>query len=130
MRTRRLLLPTLAAALLLGPTACAKDPEVLESGGTYVLVGVYDGNNMAGVGFGGTVSQVGDCLGIDGVVVVWPPGTTITSNDPLVIDVPGLGATRVGDRVVGGADEGPLPDGLVVPDGCPTDEVVSFFPDR
>jgi hypothetical protein len=66
--------------------------------------------------------------------VIWPHGTKIATDDPLTIDVPSLGRLRVGDYVDGmGGDEyvDYLPKGIdAVPSGCPTDQVVAFYPDQ
>ena len=127
---RSALAACLASALLLA--SCGRG-EVVESGGFQVLVGHDDGSDMAGVGLYGEVTIVGTCLGVGDAVVVWPPGTEVTSDDPLVVDVPGLGTVGVGDRVEGGAlerDPEDPPDGLDVPEGCRDHQLLSFWPNR
>jgi hypothetical protein len=110
------------------------DGRVLHSGSSNVLIGAKgDGDNVAGVGFAGTVSLAGGCLGIGGATIIWPYGTQVSSDDPLTIYVPGLGRLTVGDRVDGGGDEygDHLPKGIdAVPSDCPTEQVVAFFPNR
>jgi hypothetical protein len=64
--------------------------------------------------------------------VIWPQGTRIASDDPMTIDVPGLGTLTIGDQVAGGGVEygNRLPEGIdAIPSGCPTDEMVAFYPD-
>ena len=107
------------------------DGSVLHSGDAIVLVDADRGDGpTVGVGFGGSVAMVGDCLGIDHATVVWPHGTTISDRDPLTIEVPGLGRVRVGSSVDGGAgDLGDLPKGIdAIPSGCPTEHVIAFYP--
>lgn len=127
---RSALAACLAAALML--TSCGRG-EVIDSGGFQVLVGHDDGSDRAGVGYYGAVTIVGTCLGIGDAVVVWPPGTEVESDEPLVVNVPGLGQVGVGDRIEGGADvhdpEDP-PDGLKIPEGCRDHRLVSFWPNR
>ena len=107
--------------------------EVIRSGDTSVLIGAEgDGDNMAGVGYGGTVSMVGECLGLDDATVIWPHGTTVVADDPLTIDVPGLSEVTVGDTLTGGADvyADYLPEGIdAIPEGCPTGRVIAFYPE-
>lgn len=122
----------LAACLLLGSlTSCTG--TVVESYGGTVLIGTDDGTNMAGVGLGGDVAFVGDCLGLDQTLIIWPPGTEVIAQEPLTINVPGLGAVKVGDHIEGGGQEYDVsdpPDGLKIPAGCSSDLLYSFFPDR
>src|SRR3954452_361212 len=66
--------------------------DVLRSEDSTVLVGAkVDGDSLAGIGYSGTVAMVGQCLGLNEATVIWPHGTQIASDDPLTIDVPGLG---------------------------------------
>ncbi|MFN8195566.1 MAG: hypothetical protein U0R80_14945 [Nocardioidaceae bacterium] len=120
-------------------SACARDGTTLRAGDVYVLVGAEgDGDNMAGVGFGGEVSMAGTCLGItlDGTTwtVVWPYGTKVVDRDPLTIDVPGQGRLSVGTALGGGGlqlDVSRLPEGVDrIPAGCPTSFIFSWFPDH
>lgn len=112
---------------------CSGSGEVLRSDDSVVLVGADgDGDNAAGVGFGGNVTMVGACLGIEASTVIWPHGTSIVSEHPLVVDVTGLGEIRVGDQVSGGgvqyADH--LPDGIdAIPSECPSGSLFAFFPE-
>ena len=128
----------MASLLSTGMLACAcGDDEkdgILDSNGTFVLVGVDPHSDMGGAGFQGTVAVVGHCLGVDQRTVIWPKGTTVASNDPLAIRVPGHnGVIRVGDRIGGGSIDlgSDLPNGIPpIPKSCPTDEVVGLFPSR
>jgi hypothetical protein len=108
--------------------------RVLRSGTSAVLVAADPGPDAAigGVGYGGYVAMVGGCLGMGDATVVWPYGTEVASDDPLTIDVPGLGTLRVGDPASGGAVEygDQLPEGLEAPSDCPTEHVIAFYPDR
>jgi hypothetical protein len=107
---------------------------MLTGGNAKVLVGAKLGSGgTLGVGFGGTVTKVGECLGIDSWTVVWPYGTTITSEDPLTIDVPGEGRISVGDTVDGGGDVSTNGDSAnfgAIPSGCPGDRVVEYYPNH
>lgn len=71
-------------------------------------------------------------LGFDGVTVLWPQGTKIVTDDPLTIQVPGLGRVTSGDSAYGRVDTfapGHLPEGIgAIPDGCPS-ELIAFFPE-
>lgn len=116
-------------------SSCGEDEgSVLNRSETNVLVGAEgDGEEpMAGVGVGGTVTLVGNCLGIGRAIVIWPYGTEIVDEDPFTIDVPDFGEVSVGDSIQGGGDTyvDYLPDGIdEVPSGCPDDEVFAFYPD-
>jgi len=104
---------------------------VVKSGDSYVLIGADgDGDNVAGVGTGGRIAMVGDCLGINDRTVIWPHGTEIVAEDPLEIDVPGLGRVGLGDEVTGGAVvyADYLPDGIdAIPPTCPRERVIAFL---
>jgi hypothetical protein len=112
--------------------------SVLRSGRTVVLVGEEVHGPTVGVGFGGTVVMVGNCLGAgsEGAVatIIWPHGTRITSDAPVTIEVPGLGQIMIGDPIDGGASNvtvDRLPKGIdAIPPGCPTEHVVAFDPER
>ena len=107
--------------------------KVLEGGSGKVLVNAEqpEGVMDAGEGFDGRVELVGDCLGIGGNTIIWPPGTEIVSDNPLVVEVPGLGQVTIGDQVTGGADHyvDYLPEGIdAIPSGCPTGSVFAYDP--
>ena len=52
---------------------------------------------------GGSLEVLGGCLGVGGVVVVWPHGTDVVDEDPVTIEIPGMGRYTVGDQVeIGG----------------------------
>ncbi len=130
MATLRPLAVSLAGLVLV---ACGshEDGDTLKSGRSSVLVGPKFGS-YGGTGGGGTVTTAGTCLGFDGATVLWPYGTMIVTDDPLTIEVPGLGRITSGDSVYGGVDTfvpGHLPDGVgAIPDGCaPT--LIAFFPE-
>ncbi len=103
-----------------------------------MLVGAEVHGASVGVGFGGSVAMVGDCLGVEGdgatATVIWPHGTTVTADEPLTIDVPGVGRVKAGDPIDGGGgdvDIDRLPKGIdAIPSGCPTELVVAFLPDH
>lgn len=125
---------------LMALTSCGGDDDkapgqVLEADGgkVKVLVNAEPGDGpIAGVGWGGRVELVGGCLGFGGSTIVWPYGTEIVSDDPLVVDVPGEGKVTIGDQVMGGASRygDRLPAGIhAVPSGCPT-EIYAYYPDR
>lgn len=119
-----------AACMLL--CSCGGDAGALRSGDTYVIIGSDDGTNRAGVGVSGTVAVSGKCLGIDSAVTIWPPETRIVSDEPLVIEVPGLGRIKVGDRIKGGgyaSKPSKPPSGIQVPSSCQNRSLFSFFPD-
>ena len=123
-------------AISLTMSSCGADGAIIRSGDAFVLVGAEgdgDGDNRAGVGFGGTVALVGNCLGINDATVVWPYGTKVIDEDPLTVEVPGLGQVGVGGQLSGGAEvyEDHLPEGIDdIPSGCPTALVVVFYPDE
>lgn len=121
-------------ALIATLTACGGgEGSVGKAGSTYVLVGAeHGGDTVAGVGVGGRVTVVGGCLGIDSGVVIWPYGTKVVGDSPLVIDVPGLGHVSPGDAIQGGGEQwGPrLPQGVdALPAGCPGDDLLAYWPD-
>jgi hypothetical protein len=102
-----------------------------------VLVDSTIDGPTAGIGYGGTVTKIGTCLGFENsaeeVTIIWPHGTTIVSGNPFTIDVPGLGHVTVGDRLDGGGVERTvdnLPKGIdAIPRGCPTEQIFEFFPE-
>jgi len=146
MRIRALVVLTMIVA---GPllSGCGdRDGHVLRSGSTLVLVGASGASRtLPHSTITGRVSVLGGCLGIngsavDGATVIWPHGTKITADDPLTIDVPGLGSVRVGDRIDGSGDQlvnhrpgqkyvDDLPKGIDrVPTGCRRNQVIAFYP--
>lgn len=135
MRIRSLLVIAVACVLGLTVSACSAKGAVVRRGDVVVLVGAEgDGDNIAGIRFGGQVSLVGACVGIDQVTVIWPHGTEILDEDPVRIEVPGLGQVKVGDRVDGGGDilaDDHRPTGIdEIPSDCSTsEEIIAFFPD-
>lgn len=77
----------------------------------------------------GPLSLVGNCAGIGDAVAVWPKGTTVAQERPLVLDIPGLGTVKAGDELTGAggnfdtaADEVPLR----LPQSCQTTTGVTF----
>jgi hypothetical protein len=146
MRLRTLLVLTMIVAGSLLSGCGDRDGGVLRSKGSFVLVGASgEPRKLPHATITGRVSIVGDCLGIngsavDGATVIWPHGTTITADDPLTIEVPGLGSLRVGDGVDGSGDQfvnhrpgqeyvDYLPKGIDrVPTGCRRNQVIAFYP--
>ena len=108
--------------------------EVISAGEVTVLVSERTGSGMDALG-GGRLEVVGGCLGAGGYVFVWPHGTEVVDDEPLTIDVPGLGTFGLGDEVeVGGGfvlehssqDVEPGPHdvaGVTVPAGCAEHDV-------
>lgn len=103
-------------------------PAGPSSGGVIVLVSEPTRGGMDALG-GGRLEVLGDCLGADGSVIVWPHGTEVVEDEPLTIDIPGSGTFTLGDevRVAGGhVAEHPSGDapgdvqagGVTVPASC------------
>lgn len=101
------------------------EAKELRAGEIRILVGerTNSGHNAM---LSGALADVSGCLGVDEFAVVWPHGTEVVSQDPLVVDVPGSGRVELGDPVeLGGGmvAEGPQTEpvsvgDLVVPDAC------------
>lgn len=100
--------------------------ERLIVGEVTVLVSEPPSAGMDALG-GGTVEVVGDCLGADGTVMIWPHGTEVVQESPLMIEIPEVGTVGLGDVVeLGGGmiyepssdPTGPDPDPPGVPQGC------------
>jgi thiol-disulfide isomerase/thioredoxin len=77
----------------------------------------------------GPLSLVGNCAGIGDAVAVWPQGTTIAQERPLVLDIPGLGTVDAGEQLTGAGgnfdtatDDVPLR----LPRSCQTTTGVTF----
>jgi hypothetical protein len=146
MRVRALVILTMIVAGSLLSGCGDQDGRVLRSGSTFVLVGASGAaRTLPHSTITGRVGIVGDCLGINGsavngATVIWPHGTKITADDPLTIEVPGLGRVRVGDSVDGSGDQvvnhrpgqehlDRLPKGVDrVPTGCRRNQVIAFYP--
>lgn len=80
----------------------------------------------------GAVAVKDGCLALDDNVMIWPPGTTVVREEPLTIEVPGIGRLHVGSHVeLGGGylpdrDEVPLDEldlGPDVPAACAQDSI-------
>jgi hypothetical protein len=97
------------------------------SGDTFVLL---DSSTLGlDARVSGKVSLVGDCLGIDNTVVLWPAMTQVVSQDPLVVELPNAGRVRVGDTVQGAGgrvDAATHGEGVEVPNSCGTGRVMTF----
>jgi hypothetical protein len=120
-------------ALVVTLTACVDgaSDEVLEAGAVKILVAAPADSGMDAMVIG-TVAIVDGCLGIGDHVAVWPSGTDVVAEDPLVIDVPGLGEVRVGDDVTGAGgyvQEYGRGDGPALPDECSDAFVVIYRPE-
>lgn len=64
-------------------------------------------------------------------MLVWPHGTEVVDDSPLIVRVPDLGELAVGDPVEGGADSYAdfLPEGIgELPSGCPEQGLLAFYP--
>lgn len=93
-----------AAALVVGGLLSGCAGKVITVGDTTVLVSEFPTGGMDAQG-GGRIEVVGGCLGASGVVVVWPHGTQVVSDDPLTISIPDNGTFALGDDVeVGGGN--------------------------
>jgi len=99
-----LFLPLVGCGQAAGPDA--SDVTEVSTGNTArtveVLVAAPAAGGMEALG-GGELQNVGGCLGADGSVIVWPHGTQVLEQDPLLVDIPGYGSFGIGGRVrVGG----------------------------
>lgn len=127
--SRRAAAAVVAGAALVSTGCGGGEGAVLTAGNATVLVSAPMDEGMDALWFG-RLEVVGGCLGIEGVVVVWPPGTEVTGEGPFAIDVPGYGTFAEGDEVeVGGgfvlehSSGGVAPDpyevaGVTVPPEC------------
>ena len=69
------------------------------------MVAGYQSGGSDALG-GGTLEVVGDCLGADGDVYVFPQGTKVVDEDPLTVDIPDVGEVSLGEEFdVGGGWE-------------------------
>ena len=110
--------------------------RVVTAGEVTVLVSARTAAGMDALG-AGPLSVVGGCLGLGDFVVVWPAGTEVVEDKPLVVEVPDVGRVGLGDRVqVGGGfvvehsdregagEPGPLEvGGVTVPASCARQDV-------
>ncbi|MBT9254300.1 hypothetical protein KMZ32_01155 [Phycicoccus sp. MAQZ13P-2] len=122
------LVPALAAvcagSLLVG---CASDSgQVLDADGVTVLVAERTDSGDDAL-LSGRLTDVGGCLGVDETVVVWPAGTSVTTDGPATVHVPGRPSAALGDpmEVGGGVALEPGEErtdhrvaGVVVPAAC------------
>lgn len=68
-----------------------------DGAGAFVLVASESNAEEALVS--GAVKVVDGCLGVGDSVVLWPPGTLVTSEYPLTVGIPGFGVATVGDML-------------------------------
>jgi hypothetical protein len=87
----------IASAVLFGMRSC--QGEVTDVGGVKVLVAGHQGSGMDALG-GGTLEVVDGCLGASGDVYVFPQGTDVVDEDPLTVDIPGVGEVALGEELV------------------------------
>jgi hypothetical protein len=85
-----------SAGLLLLLAACGD--QATTAGNVSVLVSGPTSTGMLSL-MNGRLEVVGDCLGANGSVIVWPPGTDVVKQDPLTIDIPDNGTFTLGDDV-------------------------------
>ena len=89
--------------VLFGLRSCSG--KVIDAGGVKVMVAGYQSGGSDALG-GGTLEVVGDCLGADGDVYVFPQGTKVVDEDPLTVDIPDVGEVSLGEEFdVGGGWE-------------------------
>lgn len=108
-------------------SGCSTGDALGQDGARVVVAGPADGGDDAQVA--GEVRLVDGCLGIDDAVALWPSGTDIVGDDPLTIEVPGVGELQVGDSVrgAGGYTEPGRYDGKPsLPESCSKAPVVFF----
>jgi len=77
----------------------------------------------------GRLTTVGNCAGIGDSPVIWPRGTVAVEESPLVLQIPGIGEVRVGDRLQGHAsilDASTDYLSVEVPKSCGTTKVIVF----
>ena len=133
---------TLLAGILTGcgdEAGPESDGESLSVGGVQVLIAERVDGGMDSAG-GGRLEVVGGCLGADGFVFIWPPGTEVVAEEPLTIDVPDTGVFAIGEelRIGGGfvlehssADVKPGPydvAGITVPAECAEHDIFLATP--
>jgi hypothetical protein len=70
----------------------------LSAGEVTVLVSKPAGAGMEALG-GGRLEVLSGCLGASGSVIVWPHGTEVVKEEPLIIDVPNYGTFALDDEV-------------------------------
>lgn len=116
-----------ALVVVFGVRGCSG--KVIDADGVKVLTAGYQSGGSDALG-GGTLEVVGDCLGAHGDVYVFPQGTEVIDEEPLTIDIPGVGEVSLGEEFdVGGgwaiehsSDEvepGPIEiGGVTVPTEC------------
>lgn len=104
-----------------------------------MLVAGYQSGGSDAIG-GGTLEVVGGCLGADGDVYVFPQGTELVDEEPLTIDIPGVGEVSLGESFdVGGGfavehgsddvESGPIEIGRVtVPAECAKHDIFLSAP--
>lgn len=88
----------------------------------------------------GRLEVVGGCLGAEGFVFIWPPGTKVVEEEPLTIDVPDTGVFAIGEeiRIAGGfvlehsedeIEPGPIEfAGITVPAECAKHDIFLATP--
>lgn len=97
-------------------------------GAWVVLVGERDRGGMDARMIG-PLAVNGGCLGVHDAAVIWPHGTKVIDDDPVILEVPGNGRVRLGDEVeLGGgmifepSSDGPArafsASGVRVPEAC------------
>ncbi|MCW2829945.1 MAG: hypothetical protein JWP31_637, partial [Aeromicrobium sp.] len=119
-------LVALLAAVLVAVVVVRSNAEkvINTDGDTVILVDKTFAGGMDALG-GGVLADVGGCLGWTSrrgsdegaTVVIWPHGTSVTTADPLRVDIDGK-TYRIGDKIqIPGGEVGPL-------------EPTSYFYDR
>jgi hypothetical protein len=103
--------------------------EAVHAGDVTVLVAARSGDSMD-AGSSGALTVVGGCAGVGDSVVIWPHGTDIVDDDPLTLDVPGVGHVVLGEKFdmgggfiyeTGDTDQSPpdeIGDGVPIPEDC------------
>lgn len=119
--------PRAGSVVPVGTTVMAAVDRQSGGGETVLLLKAGEGGRDAIVT--GPLTLVGTCVGIGDHVALWPQGTKIVDEFPLVLSVPGLGEVRAGETLAGagGYFDTAVDDVSVdVPDSCGTSKVVDF----